>query len=129
MFDVVDGGDTDADERTQNRRLTLLDGGVKRRPFVRPGGPVSTTFPVVRDALRHDEPLKRYKPEHTLPPLWSATATWADLTAQHEVPDWLDLPSGWGNRWSLTYRHGDHDLTASVASVSTATCLSLTRFA
>lgn len=118
VFDRTDGENTDAGERTQNRRLTLLQGGVKRRPFVRPGAPVSTTFPVVRDALRHDEPLKRYKHEHSLPPLWSATATWADLTVQQEVPNRLDLPTGWGDRWSLTYRHGSHDLTASIASVS-----------
>ena len=80
---------------------------------------MSTAFTVVCDALRYDQPLKRYKPEHTLPPLWSATATWADLTTQDDVPERLDLPSGWGSTWSFTYRHGSHDLTAPIASACT----------
>lgn len=79
---------------------------------------MSTTFPVVRDALRHDEPLRRYQPVNTVAPLWSATATWTDLIHQQAVPMLPDLPDGWGRKWTLTYRHGSNDLTTSVASAS-----------
>ncbi len=115
---AVDSDDTDAGERSQNQRLTLLEGGVKHRPSVNTGAAVSSTFPVVRDVLRHDQPRLRYQPERTLPPLWSAIAGWTDLTVTHPVPDRFDAPAGWGQQWTVTYRHGDNNLTAPVASVS-----------
>ncbi|GAA4704215.1 hypothetical protein GCM10023349_22160 [Nocardioides conyzicola] len=84
---------------------------------------MSTTFPVVRDALRHDQPLPRYQPEHNRPALWSAQARWTDVVIQHTVPERPGLPQGWGYRWTLTYRHGSLDRTAPVAVASTADLL------
>lgn len=123
VFDDDEGG-PDAHRWTQKRHLTLLNGGVTSRSFDRPGAPVSTTFPVLRDVRQHDEPLRRYQREHTLPPLWSATATWTNLTHQHSVPGRRDMAAGWGHKWTLTYRHGSDDLTASVATTSTRDLLS-----
>lgn len=114
-----DSKEGDNGERSQNRHLTLLDGGVINRPSARTGASMSTDFPVVRDASRHDQPLLRYRPQHDLPALASASATWSDLTVQATVEPWAGLTSGWGNTWTVTYRHRNHDLTATVASVST----------
>ena len=79
---------------------------------------MSTTFPVVRDARRHDQPLQRYQPEDTRPALWSAEAGWTDIARLHPVPARRNLPTGWGRQWTITYRHGKTDHTEPVATVS-----------
>lgn len=116
--------DADEDERTQNRRLTLLQGGVDRRPHVLSGAPVSVTSPtpVLRDTSRVDQPLSRYKPPPAGPPVWSADAGWLDLTVRRDVPPpapalAASLVPGWTRHWTVTYRHGKNDYTASVATV------------
>lgn len=67
---------------------------------------------------RHTEPLLRYNPARDKPPLWSATATWRDLTERAQPPAPLRLAAGWTSRWTLTYRTGSREVETSVASVS-----------
>lgn len=68
-------------------------------------------------------PVLRYRPPAT-PPLWSADATWRDLTAQRPVEAMADPGRGWTSRWTVTYRHGQTENTETVTEVSPGDLLS-----
>lgn len=78
---------------------------------------------VTSSGIRLLPPILRYR-SPAAPPLWSADATWRDLTAQRPV-EAMSLPDrGWTSRWTATYRHGQTEVTEAVATVSPGDLLS-----
>src|SRR3954447_15345209 len=69
--------------------------------------------------LRLLPPVLRYNPDRDPDPLPSHTASWLDIcqttTAHREhAPDPV---TGWPDRWSMTYRDGKGEMSASVREV------------
>lgn len=69
--------------------------------------------------LRLLPPVLRYDPDRDRQPLPSHTASWLDVcetsTAHHNhMPV---LATGWPDEWTVTYRHGEEEQTASVREV------------
>ncbi len=64
-------------------------------------------------------PVLRYDPDRDRPALDSAKASWLDIcettTAHHEHA--RDLPTGWPDRWSMTYSQAKNEHTVSVREV------------
>ena len=130
----------------QTPRLTLLRGGLRRTPTphgapmpaapvtpIPPAAPLTAetatvatvpTRPATADARTpsaSQASLSRYKPPLSGSPVWSADANWHDLTIRHDIaPLPAPPPAGWTRRWKVTYRHGVHDHSASVATVGEA---------
>ncbi|WP_163206433.1 TnsA-like heteromeric transposase endonuclease subunit [Blastococcus saxobsidens] len=74
-------------------------------------------------SIRLLPPVLRYR-SPAAPPLWSADATWRDLTAQRPVKAMADPDRGWTSRWTVTYRHGQTESTETVTDVSPGDLLS-----
>lgn len=80
-------------------------------------------LPAAPPAVRLLPPVLRYRPPAPRP-LWSAAATWRDLTQRRPVPEAVPPAAGWTSRWTVTYRHGQTETTETVAAVSPAALLS-----
>jgi len=74
-------------------------------------------------ARRHTEPLLRFDAARHRPPLWSAGATWRDLTETTGAPDPLRLAPGWTRQWTLTHRNGDTYMETDVESADVVALL------
>lgn len=116
-----DDDDNREERQGQTQHLTLLTGGVRGTtptPFGAPMPALLTPPPTLRDTTTHHQPLRRYQAPLVGSPVWSASAGWHDLTVRHDIaPPTTPLPRGWTRQWAITYRHGVHDYTASVATV------------
>lgn len=85
---------------------------------------MADTHATVTALGRHKAPMLRFRPPvDPLPPLWSHTAGWADLTVRKPVDPMGDLTTGWPRRWQVSFTHGKNVHTIAAASASLADLL------